>query len=446
MKGWPQYRPTSIRKRTLAIWKDDQLVTEHGEWTKVSDWQELKQLAKGLDIYVDRLLECSWFYEAIEDNSVEIIATKSMSIRMIKWRSGRHILSVNQVDTWLHGWPAGPQFLDMLRRLFDYCQIGELSTPASLGMYCMSSLFDDKRQAEPHTRDREILLEHMVGGRDDLLQKGTYDLCYEYDIRSAYASKACQLPSGSSIKIWGERDDLPAYFSSCVVVIREPLVMGVFHMERDGHLHYPTETGLYKVWLWNDEIQRCKEAGCFVLVENGIGWSNTTTGLTPWAHHMDKLRRDADEDIAGLIKIATVAAIGRFGVDHWRVRVVHERDRQEGDEPLNIGYQPHSWLWTRQEYASGCYMTHWSSYIMMATRIALYDRMLAEIGSGNVVLMSNFDGLYTLYPTKLETKDELGSWQFKRVHTHAFIPYARAIISDQKNIQPGMPLKYRNVM
>jgi hypothetical protein len=446
MKGWPQYRPTITRKRVLAIWRDNRLTTEHGEWTEISDWSTLKQAAKGLDIYVDRLLECEWFYEAIEDPDVTIIATQSMSIRMIKWRSGRNILSVNQVDTWLHGWPASPQFLSLLRRFFDHCQVGELATPASLGMYLMSKLYEGPRQAEPNIHDRQLLLEHMVGGRDDLLQKGAYSLCYEYDIRSAYASNAQIVPCGTSIKIYGERPDLASYFSHCQIVIRDDLLLGIFPILQNEKNSYPTISGIYDVWLWNDEIARCKEAGCFVVTKEGIGWQSFTQGLSVWSTAMDTLRSSVPEDIASLIKLATVAAIGRFGVSPYRLKVVHDRDKQDGDEPLDIGYQPHSWLWVRREYTDGCYMTHWSSYIQMHTRVALYDRMLAEIGSGNVVLMSNFDGLYTLYPSKLEVGQNVGDWQFKRAHTNAFIPYARAIISDQKNIQPGMPLKSRNVM
>jgi predicted GIY-YIG superfamily endonuclease len=49
----------------------------------------------------------------------------------------------------------------------------------------------------------------------------------------------------------------------------------------DEMMEYDLGSGVYAVWLWNDQVEFCRELGCDILVHHGHGWGWGNRELTP---------------------------------------------------------------------------------------------------------------------------------------------------------------------
>ena len=123
--------------------------------------------------------------------------------------------------------------------------------------------------------------------------------------------------------------------------------------------------------------------------------------------------------------------------------VTEDAADQLHDQPIAgvIGGSPIMGLWMheRSDIAPAPHLPHWYSHILMRCRLALYNRMHAEIAAGNRPLMTNFDSVITIGPPTQPTteEDEPGTWKQNELHELRIVA-PRSYTSLEKTRLPGV--------
>jgi GIY-YIG catalytic domain len=123
------------------------------------------------------------------------------------------------------------------------------------------------------------------------------------------------------------------YFARCIIRIRTRLLLGVFPVgispvqnESGYGVFYPTEPGIYKAYLWKDQIEEAEIVGCEVEVIEGYGWRV----LTPPTKTPPRLYSEQERVSMYVIadELTKEAYIGHTD-DLRRRRLEHRRDTED---------------------------------------------------------------------------------------------------------------------
>jgi hypothetical protein len=284
----------------------------------------------------------------------------------------------------------------------------------------------------------------VIGGRVDTLVPPDKRMrwVYEYDMTMAYVNAVQRVPGGTATGFHG---DLPPWavtgYQWAAIYIPETLPLGPLpqRMSADGVLYPATAGSTWTGWYWTEELAEAERRGVLVTRGRGICWKEWCEGFAPWARHMWALRRTApDEIVAGLVKRAAVAAIGRMGGDLDTRRLT--TTRPESGEAIPF-CDPHKgltggyWVVEEQRDREGLYIQA-SSHVLMQTRLALFARAESYAKRGTLVA-TNYDAVYTTDGRLPAGTTDLGAWKRKKLH-HVTIPAPRWILSDEKTATPGM--------
>ena len=403
-----------------------------------------------------KLSEWRWMAEAMADPRCEVAATGTRGIVGLRWRGGPHgrHLWLLSAATWGDG-VASRADLGRLERLWRLAGVGQARTPAQLGQALWARDWWASRRGRAKTPPASCqadLVRSAIGGRVDWFADPslTYARVYEIDLNASYASCSRQLPVGTAMRVGGT--DLPGsagwdaegedtWLRDCVITIPEPGLScpGPFPVRQpDGRVRYPTEAGTYRTMLWKTTAEDCRAVGARVAA--GAGWAWRLVDAPEFADTMHRLRQQAPADLAPLIKLATVAGIGRFGSRGTCYRSVDPRDAAEGDVPVCDGRGAPTAMLRPQAARSGpsTRLGHWNSWIVNQARRRLWHRMVAEIAAGNTVLCSNYDSLTLAEPPLGPTGDGLGEWKLVPLHQARF-RHPRWVESTEKSTTPGQP-------
>ena len=115
----------------------------------------------------------------------------------------------------------------------------------------------------------------------------------------------------------------------------------------DEMTEYDLRSGVYAAWLWNDQVEFCRELGCDIIVHHGYGWGWGDRELTPPTKVAPRPRYQERAFVYGLINPLTqeVFYIGQSNNPHQRF-VEHLRDTSNSTKVETIknlreqGYKP----------------------------------------------------------------------------------------------------------
>src|SRR5438270_304422 len=234
----------------------------------------------------------------------------------------------------------------------------------------------------------------------------------ELDMSDAYLAHFLELPTGTSY--WfqdGHVSPFITYFAECEIRIHHKLPLGPFPRRvgrKESRIVYPTLPEKYKAYLWKEQIQDCKDAGCSVRVGHGVGWKYLTNDTTAYARYMHTSRLAlAGTPIERDCKKTAVSGLGHFGMKHDFYRLVSE---DNGKDPCLINSIAQPLKFYVREYSDyqRPAMIHWYNYLIMQCARSLYKYALPYAVDGRLI-MTNYDALLVI------EKDERA--RFARKHS-----------------------------
>ncbi len=459
--------------RTLAFLRDRRITTEHGEVIPARTWPAVSDalFTRDLVLYVDRLSDPP-LWDAIADPDATITTRPDGSWVGIAVRQGR---KVRHVYAALQGWsrPADSSLLADIRTACAAVHArGNPSTASAAGIASMAAAWSGERVYGPGYACAAALRANLVGGRVDTLQPGRlFPTLYELDINSAYAAAAAQPLPGGAATWWdgsvmepGQDWSAVTGYYECDITIHEPLTLGpVVLRAAPGEPNViPARPGRYHGWLWGEDVAllRAQVSGIVrlasVTLRRGWFWRRWAQGvrstpaglvaepspLTGWARRMHRVRRRLPKGAAQLVKLMTVAGMGRWSGDPSTYRIVRQKlapDDRVVVDPL-VGVMA---LWVhRSERESPAALAHWGSYIQASVRRQLWAKALPYAEAGGLVA-TNYDALYVSTRPGERSSKAAGGWKLERLQD-AVIPAARSLRSVSKVRLPGVPLAARS--
>ena len=460
--------------RTLAILCGRRIVTEHGETFSARTWPAIADalFAHDLVLYVQHMSDPPLF-DALDDEAATVTTRGDGSWVGVAVRRGRKVRHVYEAPAaW--GRDAVPELLADVRTLHASFGIRAApSTASGLGVAMMRREWSGETVGRPTYACWRVMRETLVGGRVDTVQPGRlFPALYELDINDAYASAAARpLPGGSAVRWNGkllepgpEWHAVTGYYY-CTIVVHERLQLGpVVLRGAPGEPNViPAAPGTYHGWLWAEDVAELRRlvSGVrrlvTVLLRHGWYWRRwaraarvTTRGvqslpspLTLWARRMHRARTAVPASVRPMVKLATVAGIGRFAADLATYRIVRQRlapeDRQVTDPEYGLLD-----LWVhREDRDAATGLVHWASYIQAAVRRELWRKALPYAEAGGLVA-TNYDALYVTTRPGERSSRRAGGWKLERLQD-AVIPAARHLRSRTKVRLPGIPVGARTV-
>ncbi len=326
-----------------------------------------------------------------------------------------------------------PRFLRDVKEVYKACNVGVYPTPSTLGkamMFDSWQAWNLPLHTAPNIRAVTFLQQHAFGGRCDTPGAGNfYDTAIEYDMSSAYLAHSYPLPTGTSIPFLAtDINQFATFFAHCKITIHYELPLGPFPKRLAGskRIVYPTLPGTYETYLWKEQIEDCRAAGCTVELLDGYGWKNVTEDMLYYAKEAYDLRMHYfGEDIEGYMKQIIVASFGQFGsFGNYYCLVPHERampqDRWVVDEhgPLDV------YIHELPPNYNVPAMAHWYFFILMQCARTLYHFALPFAKQGRLI-MSNYDAVvvtegnehhtYVRKYTYAAKEVHAGSWRWSRL-------------------------------
>ncbi len=491
--GWPNLAMKSVRPtRTLGVWLADLAawVDERGKMHEPVTWEEVKYdlCTASACILTDSPSMWTWIDDAIQDKSCRVMCDNDGRINAIRVLYKRKTAWVVASASWCESDPL--EAMETVRRVLNRCHAGDHITPSALGQALMIKHFpaNELPQSGPHGLCRRMLRRGLIGGRVDTIRPGEmFRELLETDCNGAYLARSVKLPTGTSVKIhpsdydrrkgdltdrrdpWtctepappGDREYVASFWRCQVKIpIDAHLLLGpfgipvnsdkkeIFIKNKIRTVAYPTQPGLYHTFLWDEEIELCREQGLEVELIEGWGWIRWTGCLKKWAEEMWRLRNEArgDKPAEAVIKKAALAALGRFAAAEESYTVGMPGDDTVGTWVRGDDDGITNYAINRKVGEGTCCMPHWYSYIMMQQRCVLYRKALPFARNGRLV-GTNYDAVFLL-PTRyeigqtVEPNRKLGAWKWNS-YTQAYIPYPRALIATKDGggdtmILPGM--------
>lgn len=479
---WPQYDlPDKEELRTVGFWDQSILaviIPSTGEVIEYSDNQQfVKQVTEAnLLIFVYRILdskEFSIFKEIIKDVRVHTYCTRTQMVvgiyiksRRSAWIMERRIWDEDQYH-------PDATFVRTIEKVFKV-NGRSAPTPGSLGeKKIRETLPPGTRFSRPSHMLRKRLINNKIGGRADTIEeKKHYGTLFEEDQNGCYpyVSQRTIDPAQTPIGFGSRDNNTPqsnnllrnffSYFARCSVYIPDESTTKfgpLAYRDTSGKLSYPTQRGQrFNGWWWKEEIDRAERAGYIIEIYQGWGWTQSSNWLEKWAKKMYKLRQKTEGDVQKIIKKEMVAPFGRMGMSPETLTLVHESEMIKGEEYLPISIPDATTESSISDYMihvgkniNSNKLTHIYSYIVMLARCELLDRVLEEEQAGNTVILTNYDSMLTLSPSKLKSRrgKALGDWK-QRLLTGAYIYGPRSYKGERDgksiDIRPGVKRTMRN--
>lgn len=418
--AWPQYIPTGPRVREVG-WLDQ---IGHRKWALkwlstgqttdiIMEYSEfidaLRVTDKSCDIYIQDLTGIKtgfpFLHEAIGDHGVRCTLNSKGLLSGIRFRIGMHVVWICSLAAWDTEWRDKPasDILTTIQHIGDFTGAGIHRNPGCLGDHILRRSWDHDpetgRILNPITRPpsgaRDCILAHTPGGRAEWLDARTFPIAHELDMRSAYASCATLVPSGTTSRIspymgrhTGGRytsaelnSSYRFWFVRCIVSWEDSLPVSPIptRIQSSPNWIYPTKPGTYgvitgscwscerlrkrcihgeerrecrvcvhtrpvcvncqkkEVWLWNRQVSLAEQAGMEVQIIEGFGWNRSTNALASWSAEMDRYRSYYESTHqpgqAAKIKSAIVATIGRFGMPPVSREIIRDEAADNLDQP-----------------------------------------------------------------------------------------------------------------
>lgn len=459
---WPEYGFKPVERKLLLL-EGDKLYDYRGNLVDiVASYSDLcnSMFSYGACIFSDRFgKQVDIVYEATDDARTKVIANRRGRPILIRTTGQRNESRwLVEVDTW----NEVPE-PEMLGRQYDYYEhmgVGYVPTPGSGGVKLMRKIWS--AYAEPrHTAlslaAESFIKQHSVGGVVHTPGSGnSYHSLVNLDMSSAYLSQYAIHPAGTAI--WFLQSpawNFATYFAHCTVIIHSELALGPFPVKRkrvgldwSKQIVYPTLKGKYDAYLWKEQVEACQAAGCIVIVHEGYGWTEFTTDNLQWAQEAYRKRQTAgSESLEKKVKTSIVGGIGHHGMYRTHYQLIGESlagpdDRLYIDEETGEDYG----LYIREEIDhNSAFMTHWWSYTVMMTNLAVYKFALPYAREGRLVMV-DYDSIMVVendetkrYVRKYSPESMAcppGTWLWQLLHNVEVVG-PRRFKSDELTKLPG---------
>lgn len=244
----------------------------------------------------------------------------------------------------------------------------------------------------------QILHAHLIGGRVDTLQPHKrHRWAFGEDMSSAYPWAAQQLPGGTAERYEGEPSTRYAtYYQKATLLLPDygQIALGPLPTQDWTYrTSYPT-WGPVTGWYWKEELDDALAAGSVYLERSeGYGWPYLRDALQPWSQCLYGLRQAATTpDVAGIIKTASVAALGRMAMG-WTTRTLVPST--EANETLERWSGDGKYAIKEETRASENMLIQGASYVHMQVRRALYQRAKGYAERQSLISTNYDEILYT---------------------------------------------------
>lgn len=467
--AWPEYPYREPKWKNLCHSEGKGMYDAAGR--KLGTFDDFSDFISFLDshlgcCYVDSLVSQKIFPyldDAVRSGGAKIICNREGSPQLIRVRTRKSLIWVVCYDSW--GISEGtPDILGDFAELFSYVGVGYAPTPSSLGRKLMVKIHQDNNMPR-HTAlslsAEHFVSEHSVGGVVHTPGSGNFynELLY-MDMSSAYLSQYSLHPAGTAGWFVGDRfaEMYATYFARCIVQVRKELALGPFpvvNRKSKGRIIYPTLEGMYESYLWKEQVEDCRAAGCDVQVCEGYGWPEFTTDNLQWAQKAFWLRKNAPtEFIEKAIKKSAVAAIGRHKSPREHYFLVPEERADFGDIPVFSEWgDPYNLFVHAEQDPHSAFMYHWWSYTVMMCNHTVYNFALPYAQQGRLVMV-DYDSIMVLekdethrYVKKYSVEAMScppGTWLWMLLH-NVNIHNARRFESDELVKMPGGNNGSRNI-
>ena len=454
---YPQYFDHPGEDRRIAILDGSTIYVEDiGQFT-VRDFTNLLDLIFNLDCltFCPSLLpgyDFKFLPEAVHSPDCEVLATsegKPLAIRAVRSPSSRWIVPSDMWDRQIDDY-----FISDMRKLFHLFGVVK-PTPGSLGQALLRRNLSQNylpRHTACNAIAGEFLSLHGHGGRCDTMVNKGYEIesALELDESDAYLAHCLQLQAGTSY--WfknGHTTPFITWFAECDVWIKDELPLGPFPIRSGGknaRIRWPRKRGKYRTFLWKEQAEDARQAGCDIVVKSGVGWKYLHNDLEPFARYMHRSRMAvAGTSIERDVKKVSVSGLGHFGM---KSTFHYLTDIDDGVSPVlpDKGGRPLKYYTRIEHDYTRPDMIHWYNYLIMQCARTLYHAALPYAIEGRL-LMTNYDALLIVekdetmrYPEKHTLSSmmcDMGDWRWQRL-TNVKILGDRSLKCDQKIVTPGV--------
>jgi hypothetical protein len=372
-------------------------------------------------------------------------------------------------SVWGHQGLPNHDLIDNINFLFRHFQY-EALTPSSLSEKMLRSTLPERTIIyRPNDMLRRTLLEHSHGGRiDEKEVPRRLKKLYSYDLVKAYLyhSRNVVSPFRSAIyHFYSDSSHDDAWMDYQTAWIECNLVA---HSESRSHMHpikindqgvmrSPVEGEQIHVWLWQEELIDCLQAGYTLLhIEKIYGYREKSQFMQEWSDRLwGALDSCENAEQKNMIKKMMVGLPGRFLKSPMQYHLVHESQGvQEHDEPITRQWsEENGWRVTSPWYLraepdlQSAQLTQVGHYIVMSCRQDMYRRMKQEEDLGNEILNSYIDCYTVAEPTKISERvgKELGNFKETIVNEDVVLEQNRIIPKNIDNMRaPGFALQRKD--
>ena len=189
------------------------------------------------------------------------------------------------------------------------------------------------------------------------------------------------------------------FYGKVIVSITSELPLGPFPC-RIPSLHWPRTTGLYKCWLWKEQIMDTLASGCAIMLQEGWYWRYFTEDMKAWRELMLALRNTSpNSEVAKAIKRISSAAISCMGIGDARYYHAPQSEYEEGDYRLYDSKGPLNTIVKTDRNSNRPTPVHWYSYTWMQVSRTLY-RMALPHAQANQLVALHTDAMYLKEPVE----------------------------------------------
>ena len=472
-----KFHTFSERKRLLAFWQDKKIYTIEGEVFKIESYENLKEVLynKKIELYTEDLTFFDFFNEILEDPKAKIILSLQKNIVGFSIKIKRYTLYIGSCRAWNYH-SVNFDFLRDLQKIFDIFQVGVRPAPSSVGTHYWAKFLDVYEERALTEKTKNFLKSHDIGARAEYLAPFFFKEAYEIDLNSAYLNHTRCLPSGKEIilstennkdsklihnnKFSQEAKDMATFFTCALIYVYDNKNYGIFgEKDEDGNNNWRQKEGYHVVFGWKEEFETFIKHDIGMIYKTfgyAVGFKNFSYNSTSYAKNIEKLRLKNIEDdkINKLFKLIEVASIGYHGKSSKELILTKEKEEDSFIVSFGNGLKHCEKYVKIIEKTDSPYLYHWYSYIIMKTRLQIYEKMVEEEKNGNYIIGTNFDAIYLKKEPKniiekltkemiknknidIIVDETLGEFK-KQKMTNMIIPFARMLISDQKNSTPGI--------
>lgn len=399
----------------------------------------------------------SSLWDFVYDEKIKVIADRQGKPSLIRISAGRSTRWIVQAKGWGLDEPV-PEDLRGLREFYEYYGVGYKPTTGSLGNALMLETWKKyglSKHTAPSRACEEYIRRNAVGGIVQTPGKGKhYPEAMMLDMSSAWISQYVLHPTGTAVFFRGEPEQGQyfTYFAECDVLIDEELALGPFPYRTgrsDGkRVVYPTIPGLYKgAFLWREQIDDCRKAGCSVRIIEGYGWRNYTTDNFRWSDESYRLRTSASSGLdIKRCKSCNVSAVGRHFQPREHYCIVGEGYNEDTDTPLVIGRDAVNLYLHKEVDDKTAYMVHWYAYTVAMCNSIVYNFALPFAKEGRLISI-DYDSILIIekderhHYVKRQSIEALnlppGTWLWMLLHNVRGVK-DRTFIADELSKTPGV--------